>query len=100
MQALQAQLNDWSPTSSGSPELAERLLQLCRDDGLEGFMDMAYGFAALAWNAAGDSDKAVSYAEKAQEAIMMKDGRWSQNLQIWEELLENPVVHWSYRRRI
>lgn len=100
MSELQAQLNDWSPTSLGSPEVAERLLQLYRDDGLEGFMDMPYGFAALAWNAAGNVEKAVLYAEKAQEAILMKDGRWSPNLGIWSELLESPVAHWSYKRRM
>jgi hypothetical protein len=98
--ALQAQLNDWSPESLGSPEMAEELLQLHRDEGLEGFMDVAYGFAALAYSAVGDERKALEYAEKAKEAILMKDGRWSANLRIWEEVLRGVSGHWSWRRRL
>lgn len=80
--------------------MAEELLQLHRDEGLEGFMDVAYGFAALAYSAVGDEAGAIKYAEKAKEAILMKDGAWSANLRIWEELLENVKSHWSWRRRL
>jgi hypothetical protein len=100
IQSLQAQLNDWSASSTGSPALAEQLLQLHRDEGLEGFMDVAYGFAALAYNAAGDEEIAVEYAQKAKQAVLMKDGRWSANLKIWEELLSDVRGHWSWRRRV
>jgi hypothetical protein len=79
--------------------MAEQLLRIHRDQGLEGFMDVAYGFAALAWNAVGDVGKAVFYAEKAQEAILMKDGRWAPNLRIWREMLGDPEGHWSFGRR-
>jgi hypothetical protein len=63
-------------------------------------MDVAYGFAALAYSAAGDEARAVGFAEKAKEAILMKDGRGSTNLRIWEELLEDVKAHWSWRRRM
>jgi hypothetical protein len=98
--SLQANLNDWSAESVGSPELAEQLLRLHRDEGLEGFMDLAYGFAALAHSAVGDEVGAVNYAASAKEAILMKDGRWSANLRIWEDLLEDVGAHWSWRRRV
>lgn len=75
-------------------------MEMHRDEGLEGFMDMAYGFAALAYNAAGESKKAVRFAEKAKEAILMKDGKWAPNLQLWNEVLADPKKHWSYRRRV
>lgn len=96
---MQKSLNDWSDTSSGSPKLAEKLLQLYRKEGLEGFQDVPYGFAALAYNAVGDTKKASRYAELAQELILMKDGPWTPNLQLWKELLKDPKQHWSYRRR-
>ncbi|OAK99029.1 hypothetical protein IQ06DRAFT_225694, partial [Phaeosphaeriaceae sp. SRC1lsM3a] len=98
--SIQAELNDWSETSPGSPELAELLLRMYRDEGLEGFMDVPYGFAALAYNAAGDDVGAVKYATKAKEAVLMKDGRWSANLRIWEEMLADVRGHWSWRRRL
>ncbi|KAF2832792.1 hypothetical protein CC86DRAFT_450677 [Ophiobolus disseminans] len=97
---LQAHLNDWSPSSPGSPTLAKELLQLHRDEGLEGFMDVAYGFTALAYNAVGDAHGARYYAEKAWEAVLMKDGMWSANLRIWEEMLRDVGAHWSWRRRV
>lgn len=80
--------------------MAEQLLQLHRDEGLEGFMDVAYGFAALAYGAVGYEVDAIKYAEKAKEAILMKDGMWSANLRIWEDLLGNVKAHWSWRRRL
>jgi len=60
-------------------------------------MDVAYGFAALSYSAAGDADMAVLYAEKAREAVLMKDGVWSENLRIWEEMLGNLGAHWSWK---
>ncbi|KAF2637936.1 SET domain-containing protein [Massarina eburnea CBS 473.64] len=100
IQSLQKSLNDWSDSSSGSPALAEELLQLYRDEGLEGFMDVPYGFAALAYNAVGDEDMAREYAGKALELGLMKDGSWTISAQIWREMLKGPSGHWSYRMRM
>ncbi|KAF2656577.1 SET domain-containing protein [Lophiostoma macrostomum CBS 122681] len=100
MQGMQDSLNDWSATSTGSPKLAEKLLQLYRKEGLEGFLDIPYGFAALAYNAVGNSKEAEKYANLAREAILMKDGPWTPNLQLWNELLKDSKKHWSYRRRL
>jgi hypothetical protein len=80
--------------------MAEELLQLHRDEGLEGFMDVAYGFAALAYNAVGKRKEALIYAEKAKDAILMKDGVWSENLRIWKSLIGEGDQHWSWRRRL
>lgn len=97
---LQTHLNDWSASSLGSPSMADELLQIHRDEGLEGFMDVAYGFAALAYNAVGDVDMGRMYAGKAKEAILRKDGRWAPNLRIWNAVLEDAEGHWSFRRRL
>jgi hypothetical protein len=61
-------------------------------------MDIPYGFAALAYNAVGETEKAVEYAALAVEAVLMKDGEWAPNLRIWRELVQDPGKHWSYRR--
>lgn len=100
MHSIQAQLNDWSRSSRGSPILAEQLITMYKSEGLEGFLDVPYGFAALAYNAAGRSKEARKYAEKAKEMILMKDGKWSENLKIWEEMLGSVRGHWSFRRRL
>jgi hypothetical protein len=102
---LQSKLNDWSPTSSSSspatPQLAESLLEMYEDEGLQGFMDIPYGFAALAYSAVGNEKEAVRYAEMARRAVLMKDGMWSGNLGIWESMLREGVeVHWSWGQRV
>lgn len=101
VQSLQSALNDWSSTSGGSanPDLAEELLDIYREEGLEGFMDVPYGFAALAYNAVGDEETAVEYAKRAEELILLKDGRWAPNLAMMTELLRDPRGHWSFGRR-
>ncbi|KAF1841084.1 uncharacterized protein K460DRAFT_295251, partial [Cucurbitaria berberidis CBS 394.84] len=95
--SIQNQLKEWSPTAGNTPAMAEKLMQLHRNEGLEGFMDVAYGFTALAYNTVGDSKKAVQFAKKAKEAVLMKDGKWAPNLGVWNELLADPKKHWSYR---
>ena len=100
IQSIQSTLNDWSTGSKATPKLAEKLLQLYRKEGLEGFLDMPYGFASLAYNAVGNSKKAEKYAGLAKEIILIKDGPWTPNMQIWEDVLKDSTAHWSYRRRL
>ena len=82
--------------------MAEQLLSLYENEGLQGFMDIAYGFSALAYSAVGDVIRARQYAGKAREAILMKDGMWAPNLKIWEGMLSEGGVegHWSWERRV
>ena len=98
--ALQAQLNDWRAGSSATPEMAEELVGLYVDEGLEGFLDVPYGFAALACNAVGRAQEASVWAEKARSAVLMKDGKGADALRIWDSLLDSVEGHWSYRRRL
>jgi len=64
-------------------------------------MDIAYGFAALAFSAAGKAERARFYAERARRAVLMKDGRWSENFGIWEGMLRGGVEgHWSWGRKV
>ncbi|KAK7193846.1 hypothetical protein DPSP01_010187 [Paraphaeosphaeria sporulosa] len=102
IQGLQSVLNDWSPSTVGfpGPQLAEELLDMYRDEGLQGFMDVPYGFAALAYNAGGDDETAVEYAKRAEELILLKDGKWASNLAMMKELLRDPRGHWSFGRRL
>jgi hypothetical protein len=81
--------------------MAEHLLSLYEDEGLQGFMDIPYGFAALAYSAVGDAVRARLHAEKARRAVLMKDGGWAPNMRIWEGMLEEGVEgHWSWMRRV
>ncbi|KAJ4318803.1 hypothetical protein N0V94_004227 [Neodidymelliopsis sp. IMI 364377] len=98
--ALQAQLNDWSSTSQASPNMAEALLKLYVEEGLEGFLDVPYGFAALAYNSVGRTEEAKTWAAKAKSAVLIKDGTGAEALRTWDDLTRDAEAHWSYRRRI
>lgn len=102
IQTLQSVLNDWStsPGTINGPELAQELLGIYLDEGLEGFMDVPYGFAALAFNAVRDDETAVEYAKRAKELILLKDGEWAPNLAMMEDILRDPRAHWSFGRRL
>jgi hypothetical protein len=91
-------LNEWS-SSTPAVKLATRMIQLHLDEGLEGFLDLPYGHLALAHNSVGDALLATEYAKAAIEAIQLKDGDWTSNLQMWEDLKANPRNHWSWRYR-
>ncbi|KAF2856439.1 SET domain-containing protein [Plenodomus tracheiphilus IPT5] len=100
--AVQANLNTYppSPSSPTSPALIQQLLDLHVSEGLEGFMDIAYGFAALTYSSFGDADRAREYVEKAKRAVEMKDGVWSVNWGVWEGMLDEGRGgvrgHWSW----
>jgi hypothetical protein len=96
---MQASLNDWSPQSIATPKLAEKMIQLHRKEGLEGFLDVAYGLTALAYNAVGDTRRAEKYAKQAAEIMVIKEGPWTPNVQAMRELSGDPKKHWSFNRR-
>lgn len=98
--AMQQQLNDWSPASQASPEMAAKLIQLYEAEGLQGFLDVPYGFKALADNAVGDTERAQVWAGRAREAVLMKDRRGAEALGIWTQIIEDAEGHWSWRRRL
>jgi hypothetical protein len=80
--------------------MAQELVQVYIDEGLEGFLDVPYGFAALACNAMGRTEEARVWARKARSAVLMKDGKTADALRIWDSLLSDAEGHWSYRRRL
>jgi hypothetical protein len=75
------------------------LIRLYEQEGLEGFLDTAYGYAALACNAVGDARGARKYGRLAADAAVLKGGPEAPNLKIWEELIDNPKGHWSWKWR-
>lgn len=97
--AMQQQLNDWGPDSQATPEMAQRLVEVYEGEGLQGFLDVPFGFMALALNAAGDSAGARVWAGRARDAVLAKDGKGADALRIWTRILEDAEEHWSYRRR-
>ncbi|KAJ9501435.1 hypothetical protein H2202_003229 [Exophiala xenobiotica] len=96
---LQSSLGNWKPESTASVKKAEELIRLYKQEGLDGFLDTAYGYAALTYNAVGSVRGAKKYAKLAAEAAAMKYGPSHSDVNVWKELERDPQGHVSWRRR-
>lgn len=97
--SLQQNLADWDPGSTATPEKAEKLIRLYEQEGLEAFLETAYGHAALAYNAVGDSRRAKKYGGLAADAAVLKGGPGATHLKTWKQIIDNPKGHWSWKWR-
>lgn len=97
--SLEAHLNDWTPSSLASPAMADQLIELYEQEGLQGFLDVPFGHRALAANAVGDVDGARVWAERARREVVGKDGKGAVAVGVWEGVLGDAGGHWSFGRR-
>ena len=74
------------------------MIQLYEQEGFEAFMDLPYLYAALAYNAVGDSRMAMTYAELALQILHANDLGNGTNRAVLEGLAQNPEGHWSWRK--
>ena len=75
--------------------MAEELIGLYEEEGLHAAKASGHSFAALAYNAAGDTKTAQWHAEFALDAGMVNSGSNTDADQM-ENLIKTPVAHWSY----
>ncbi|KAB5528054.1 hypothetical protein GE09DRAFT_1009459, partial [Coniochaeta sp. 2T2.1] len=54
--------------------MAQELMALLEEEGLDGYLDVPYGYAALAYSDLGDRDSARHYAQLAREKTMVRYG--------------------------
>jgi hypothetical protein len=90
------------PNPAAGIREAERLIKLYKDEGLDGFLDTAYGYTALAFNRAGRAGSAKKYAKLAAEASWLQRGfDGAEKTQEWEGFAKDPTGHasWKNRRR-
>ena len=85
---------------AATPEEAEKLIRLYEQERLQGFLDTAYGYTALAYNAVGDARRATKYARLAADAAVLKGGPGAPLFRTWKEVIDNPKGHWSWRWRL
>ncbi|KAK5059870.1 hypothetical protein LTR84_009753 [Exophiala bonariae] len=96
---LQQSLGNWGADSTASVKQAERLVKVYLEEEFDGFLDFAYGHAALTYNSVGSARGTVKYAALAAEAAALKYGPASKDVRTWMDLAERPMEHSSWRRR-
>ncbi|KIY01129.1 uncharacterized protein Z520_02681 [Fonsecaea multimorphosa CBS 102226] len=99
MIALQWALSQWTHNSTASVKKAEMLVGLYIQEGLDAFLDDAYGHAALTYNAAGSANGAKKYAKLAAGATRLKYGPEAEAAREWDRIGKDPTMHSSWRRR-
>ena len=101
--ALQWALGQWGSNTTATIKKAEMLVDLYKEEGLDAFLDDAYGHAALMYNSVGSPTGAKKYAKLAAEASRLKygfDGTGLAKATEWEGIAMNPMGHGSWKRRI
>lgn len=99
IRSAQQILDDWSSESLATPNDALNLIRQYKEEGFEAFLDVPYGYAALAYNAIGDPAKAGRYATLAADVLFSHGRIEDSGYAEWEELASNPEIHWSWLGR-
>lgn len=81
-------------------ELADSLVSLATEERLDAVMLDPYRAAALEWNAVGDREKAVEYANLAVEYGTTSLGPRDHKVKDMQSLVGDPERHWSWKLRI
>jgi hypothetical protein len=88
--------------SIGPPSTAEKLIDLYDQEGIHAAKGIGHMFAALAYNAVGDTNMARSHAEKALEAGLVNNGHGGEgdgDRGEMRSLLGWPEERWSFMTR-
>ncbi|KAF2810853.1 SET domain-containing protein [Mytilinidion resinicola] len=99
IKTLTTGLEDWTPESTATTEDAERVIQLFQEQGLEGFLDVPHGHAAMAYSAVGNLEEAAKHAKLAAEVLAIKMGPTVPGVADWEEMAADVKAHWSWGKR-
>lgn len=81
-------------------ELADLLVNLAEEEPLDAVMLQPYRAAALEWNAIGDREKAIDYAELAVKYGVNSFGERNHMVRDMRDLINDPEQHWSWRFRV
>jgi hypothetical protein len=96
---LHQALENWKPDAVATPADAIRLVRLYKQEGLDAFIDNAYGLVALAYSGAGDAQGARKYAMLTIETLS-RDKFPEFTSSMWQQLVDQPEAHWSWKWRI
>ena len=95
---IEDELGDFG-SQEASPELAEELLALYEDEGLQGRIGGAYTLAALNYALAGMEKETRRYATLAAETVGWEYGPQAKDAEAMRELASDPRKHWSWGKR-
>ncbi|PVH95646.1 SET domain-containing protein [Periconia macrospinosa] len=97
---LAGYLDDWTPASKATPEMAEALLSLYVQERLHASMGVAYKHAAEAYSSFGERDMAIRYARLAVEYVVLDKGFRDRDVREMQSMAKDPSMTWSWKKRV
>ncbi|KAH8159702.1 hypothetical protein CIB48_g8545 [Xylaria polymorpha] len=99
IQRLWQQVDNYSSSSRATPAMAERLISLYEQEGLQSRIQEAYYRAALEWIGVGEVEKASEYARLCVKYGTLFKGSGRPFIENMNQLLDNPTghSHWMFR---
>ena len=93
-------LNDWSPASEATPEMARLLVDLYQQERLDASLGIPYKHAAETYASFGDKWQAVKFARLAVEFLTLDKGWRDGDVAEMEKMASEPEMTWSWRKRV
>jgi hypothetical protein len=98
--SLQESLNDWTPTSSATPAIAELLVSLYKQERLDASLATAYQHAAEVYASFGMKWEAVRYARLSVEMSILDKGFGDRDVKDMRKMAKEPEMTWSWGKRV
>lgn len=93
-------LNDWTPKSTATPEMAEVLLSLYDQERLWAYHATAYKHAAEVYSSFGDRYMAIKYARLGVEFGILDKGFSDGDVKEMKRMANEPEMSWSWNKRV
>jgi hypothetical protein len=93
-------LNDWTPNSSATPEMAEAVISMYDQERLWAYQATAYKHAAEAYSSFGKKYEAIKYARLAAEFAILDKGFNDRDVKEMMKMAKEPELTWSWNKRV
>ncbi|KAJ8116299.1 hypothetical protein OPT61_g2248 [Boeremia exigua] len=97
---LTSKINDWSPQSEATPEMAETLITLYQQERLFASLGVPYKYAAEAYASYGDRHNTIRYAGLSAEYTTLDKGFRDSDAEEMRAMAKNPELSWSWKKRM
>ncbi|KAJ4344132.1 hypothetical protein N0V95_006336 [Ascochyta clinopodiicola] len=93
-------LNDWTPSSSATPEVAEALVSMYEQERLWAYQATAFKHAAEVYSSFGNRYMAIKYARLSAEFSILDKGFNDGDVKEMRKMASEPEMTWSWNKRV
>lgn len=93
-------LNDWTPSSAATPEMAEAVVSMYDQERLWAYQATAYKHAAEVYSSFGNKYMAIKYARLSVEFSILDKGFSDRDVKEMRNMAKEPEMSWSWNKRV